>query len=640
MTSGRKRSQIQRYLTIFLEARGGGAAVILLFIGYCLLFSYLSIAQHESLQTHGLDLGFPDQVVWNTAHGRPFAYSISPRATNFLGEHFSPILALLVPLYWIWPDVRALLIVQTVVIALGVFPVFWLAKERLKNDLAGLSFSAAFLLFPALEAANMFDFHAETLAPSFLLFAFYYLEKQRHKTFLLFALLAMACKEEISLLISMMGLYLIFVKREWKVGSLAVVGGLAWFLAAVSIVIPHFNIQGRSHALSYYAYLGEGPLEIAITTVTNPLLILRTVLTPAKVRYILDLLLPVGFTSLFSPQTLFLLLPSLAINLLSTYPPMSVLEKFHYAGPLVPFVVISSIYGVEFLARKATLLHLDGQKALHLLSGAIFLTSLLYHRYHGFTPLARHFQAPVVTARDRLAHELIASIPPEAAVSAQSNLVPHLSHREAIYLFPDPQTAKAEYVILDMQGEKYPLDADEYERALNVFLSSPRHDLVSEIQGFLFFQSSDEADIQYPLGVKFEEGIALLGFNVAVEDSEGAFSEEPLLLRLGEKGGEVRLTLWWEALAPIEEDYTVFTHLLDGEGRLIGGHDSMPANGWRPTSGWRAEQVMRDIHYIPFEAGEGLGEIIIEVGLYDLETGRRLELEDGQDKVILGRLPE
>lgn len=640
MTSGRKRFQIQRYLTIFLESRGGHAVAILLFMGYCLLFSYLSIAQHESLQTHAFDLGYLDQVVWNTAHGRPFVCSLTTWAPTFLGEHFSPILALLAPLYWIWSDVRALLIVQTVVIALGAFPVFWLARERLKSDLAGLSFSAAFLLFPALEAANMFDFHAVTLAPSFLLFAFYCMERQRYKMFLLFALLAMACKEEIPLLISMMGFYLTFVKREWKVGSLTIFGGLVWFLAAVYIVIPHFNTQGESHFLSYYAYLGDGPLEIAIAIVTNPLLILRTLLTPAKVKYIFDLLLPGAFTSLFSPQTLLLLLPSLAINLLSTYPPMSVLEEFHYAGPLVPFVIISSIYGVEFLVRKAALLHLDGQRSLYFFSGLVFLASLLYHHYHGFTPLARHFQAPVVTARHRLAHQLIALIPPEAAVSAQSNLFPHLSQREAIYLFPYPQTAKAEYIILDTQGEKYPLNADEYEKSLNALLSSPRYDLVSEIQGFLLFRRSDEADIQYPLSVKFKEGITLLGFNVAVEDGEGAFSEEVLPLRLGDKGGRVRLTLWWEALAPVEEDYTVFTHLLDGEGRLVGGHDSMPANGWRPTSGWRREQVVRDIHYISFEAGEDLGEIIIEVGLYDLETGRRLELEDGQDKVILDWLPE
>ncbi|MGB5933565.1 MAG: DUF2079 domain-containing protein [Anaerolineae bacterium] len=615
-----------------------------LFLGmvllYIALFSTLTILKHEAFETTAFDLGNLDQAVWNTSHGRILRLTNIEGVDTRLAHHVEPILLPISLLYILYSGPQTLLILQTVVIALGAFPVFWLARERLKSDLAGLSFSTAFLLFPALEAANMFDFHAVTLAPSFLLFAFYHMERQRYRIFLLFAVLAMACKEEIPLLISMMGVYLAFVKREWKVGSLAIFGGLAWFLAAVYIVIPRFNTQGGSPFLSYYAYLGDGPLEIAMAIVTNPLLILRTILTPAKVKYILDLLLPGAFTSLFSPQTMFLLLPSLAINLLSTYPPMGVLEEFHYAGPLVPFVIISSIYGVEFLVRKATLLRLDGQRSVHLLSGLIFLASLLHHHYHGFTPLARHFQAPVVTAHDRLAHQLIALIPPEAAVSAQSNLVPHLSQREAIYLFPYPQTAKAEYIILDTQGEKYPLDAGEYEKFLNALLSSPRHDLVSEIQGFLLFRRSDEADIQYPLSVKFKEGIALLGFNVAVEDSEGAFSEEVLPLRLGDKGGRVRLALWWEALSPVERDYTVFTHLLNGKGRLVGGHDSMPANGWRPTSGWRTEQVMRDIHYIAFEAGEDLGEVIIEVGLYDLETGRRLEVEDGQDKVILGWLSE
>jgi len=72
MTSERKGFQIQRWLTIFLETGRDHAVAILLFIGYCLLFSYLSIAQHGSLHTHAFDLGYLDQVVWNTAHGKPF----------------------------------------------------------------------------------------------------------------------------------------------------------------------------------------------------------------------------------------------------------------------------------------------------------------------------------------------------------------------------------------------------------------------------------------------------------------------------------------------------------------------------------------------------------------------------------------
>jgi len=109
-------------------------------------------------------------------------------------------------------------------------------------------------------------------------------------------------------------------------------------------------------------------LEIAITVIRNPLLILRTVLTPLKVKYILDLLLPGAFTSLFSPQTMFLLLPSLAINLLSTYPPMGVLEEFHYAGPLVPFVIWLVSFTIIIMVSRRWLV-IFGHRWLRLMTG-------------------------------------------------------------------------------------------------------------------------------------------------------------------------------------------------------------------------------------------------------------------------------
>ena len=189
---------------------------------YIALFSTLTILKHEAFETTAFDLGNLDQAVWNTSHGRILRLTNIEGVDTRLAHHVEPILLPISLLYILYSGPQTLLILQTVVIALGAFPVFWLARERLKSDLAGLSFSAAFLLFPALEAANMFDFHAATLAPSFLLFAFYYLERRRYKVFLLFALLAMACKEEIPLLICMMGLYLALVKRERRVGSLRV----------------------------------------------------------------------------------------------------------------------------------------------------------------------------------------------------------------------------------------------------------------------------------------------------------------------------------------------------------------------------------------------------------------------------------
>ena len=62
----------------------------------------------------------------------------------------------------------------------------------------------AFLLNPSIQAANWLEFHPVTLAPTFLLAAFYFLVTKRTGWFALFAVLAASCKEEIALLVFMM----------------------------------------------------------------------------------------------------------------------------------------------------------------------------------------------------------------------------------------------------------------------------------------------------------------------------------------------------------------------------------------------------------------------------------------------------
>ena len=80
------------------------------------------------------------------------------------------------PLYWLWANVNVLLVVQTVALALGALPVSWLAYARLRSNVAAVVLPLVYLLYPALQAANMFDFHAFTLSAPLLLFAFYFMD--------------------------------------------------------------------------------------------------------------------------------------------------------------------------------------------------------------------------------------------------------------------------------------------------------------------------------------------------------------------------------------------------------------------------------------------------------------------------------
>ena len=149
-------------------------------VAYVLLFTFLADAQYEAHHTSVFDLGVYDQVIWNTAHGRLLTYSAEPEfGSNFLATHLQPILILLAPLYWFWDDVRVLFVAQTLALALGAIPVFALTLRRTHSHFAAMVLSASYLLLPALEAANLFDFHPETFAPALCLTIFWLLDSVR-----------------------------------------------------------------------------------------------------------------------------------------------------------------------------------------------------------------------------------------------------------------------------------------------------------------------------------------------------------------------------------------------------------------------------------------------------------------------------
>ena len=98
---------------------------------------------------------------------------------------------------------------------------------------------------------------------------------------------------------------------------------------------------------------------------------------------------------------------------------------------------------------------------------------------------------------------------------------------------------------------------------------------------------------------------------------------------------QVKTVLYWAAPSQPTEDYTVFTHLLNGDGVMIGQQDSPPLDGRSPTSSWRTDKVIRDEHVIP--APDTAGSLWVEVGLYRPATGERLA-SSGQDALPDGRI--
>src|SRR5207244_3698158 len=94
---------------------------------------------------------------------------------------------------------------------------------------------------------------------------------------------------------------------------------------------------------------------------------------------------------------------------------------------------------------------------------------------------------------------------------------------------------------------------------------------------------------------------------------------------------QTAVRLYWRALGPAPENYTVFVHALDAGDHILAQNDAPPAGGARPTRGWAAGETIADDHPLVLPAGA----TALAVGLYDSSTGQRVPVKNGGDRLIL-----
>jgi hypothetical protein len=109
-------------------------------------------------------------------------------------------------------------------------------------------------------------------------------------------------------------------------------------------------------------------------------------------------------------------------------------------------------------------------------------------------------------------------------------------------------------------------------------------------------------------------------------------------------GDTLTVVLIWESDGEIKKDYTVFCHVLSASGELVGQRDDPPVLGFRPTTTWRAGEVIEDSYDILLDGDLPPGEYEVSVGMYDIETMERLPAYDAagerqpEDRIVLGVL--
>jgi uncharacterized membrane protein len=416
-------------------------------LAYFILYSVLSVLRHVTYHSFGPDLGIFDQVFWNTTQGRFFESTMSlvqPQPHSYLADHFSPIYLLLVPAYALIPRPETLLVIQTLFLALGVWPIYLLARMKLEAGFQRLVWGLVYFLFLPVAFINLFDFHELALVVLPLGFAIYFLEKGRTGLFLLSLVSTFLVKEELPLVGVGFGAYILLAKRDWKLGLGVLAASFAIFFAVVRVIIPAFGGGSYAYFASRfamrYAELGTTPQEIIATAITHPSRLGHLIFQAQKLKFLVGIFGPVLGLTVVSGFGAILVLPTLGILLLSNYAPQYAFTS-HYSAPLIALVIGTSILGLARL-RAAW----RGPVA-----AAVLASSLAFSLAFGDLPFSRHFNPQIFQPEARytaFVHNL-ERIPPDASVAAENNLTPHLSQRRYIYNLEFEGTENAQYLALD-----------------------------------------------------------------------------------------------------------------------------------------------------------------------------------------------
>ncbi|MCA9620995.1 MAG: DUF2079 domain-containing protein, partial [Myxococcales bacterium] len=449
------------------------ALLMAMFAGYALFFSRLAITNHHAIGSRTIDLGYYDNIFYQSIHGRPLACSFL-KAESHVSAHFDPILVLLSPLYLLYPRAEMLLVLQSVWLASGVFPAYLIGRKVLDSRLAGLIIAAAFALHPAVHGANMYEFHSLTLIATPLLWALYFLETNNRRGYWITLPILLLIREDVPLLMCFVAAAAILTRKPGyaRLGWVTVAVCGVYFAVVKLFIMTSpdlLNAGDESYGFSYY-YRDmipnhKGVQGLALSLLTNPSYTVQHMLAEPKVEYMMKLLVPLGVLPLVAKPGRFMLVYGFIFTLLATRKP--VFETgFQYSMLLVPMMVALTPMGIRRLrdGQLPRMLAIEPQKVVVACLGVVLIASLAVSwRFGaiwkntafrgGFARITRELDEGQALRYQKI-REMADMIEPGAGVTVTNKIGPQVSNRQHVFLYRQKKVKESHYVFLDERDLK------------------------------------------------------------------------------------------------------------------------------------------------------------------------------------------
>lgn len=473
--------------------------VIIMAVLFALYFSFVTVAMHSKVITSRFDLGNMDQVVWNSSHGRLFQFT-NPYSTEIVSRyihHGDIMLVLFAPLYWIYASPTVLLVAQACIVAYGSWFVFRLGKRILGHDWLAAVLALAFLFYPTLQRAVLFDFHSLTLGATFSVGLVLAYVERRWKAFAVFAVLFAICKEELPLMIASLAIFMLW--RHWreipvrKIALTTLGLSIAYFGITYFGIMPAARDGASSKYVVQYDVLGTSPKEMLQNVRENPRLLVAMVAGKQARHMYAGQLGPVGFLPLASPLWLAMAWPDYVVNLFNERiePRLMI---YHYQATIAGFVFIASIFGVAAIRRRfgtwwdrrlRRYVHISLESTLIiyilLVAGveSYRLSPLPYSQTKDMRVFWRAPMAPIIKSA-------IAEVPESAKVSATNTVGAQLAHREHLYQFPNG-IGEADYIFI-LLAKEGTLEWQRNHTQVESLATDPRYEKYVEEKNFTAYR--------------------------------------------------------------------------------------------------------------------------------------------------------
>jgi uncharacterized membrane protein len=393
------------------------------------VFIWLGVQRHTHFATFGFDLGIYDQGIWLLSRFRdPF---VTVRGLDLFGHHTNFILILLVPFYWLGAGPIFLLVVQVLAQGLGAVAIYLLARDRLGARWPAVAVASTLLLHPTYQFHVWEWFHPDVIAIPAVLFAYWAARAKRWRWFAVAAVVAALCKEDVALPLLIIGV-LIAVRGERRIGAIVAAASAAWFLVCTRMLLPYFNGIGPFYD-SLFGEFGRTPVDVAGHVLSHPGDAIDVATEPDRMSYYRMMLAPVAFLPLLAIPTLFIGLPMLGVNVLSTLPYLRDF-RYHWSAMVLAGVMLATVEAIAWLARSPT--------ARAFVVGLVVATSFASTVAWGPSPVSTRYRTgywPLGPDYRVAIKEAAAAVVPDGApTSAVYQFVPQMSHRTKIYEFPVP----------------------------------------------------------------------------------------------------------------------------------------------------------------------------------------------------------